>query len=328
MNRTRVLEVDNDFYQMHRNTRVDEHALEFISKIKIGNLHRYPIIPPFIDRYAKFLGVKPSNILLTSGVDGAIQTVFQNLKNRATVGLLEPTYAMYRVYSTVYKKNVISILPDAETFKVAKEDIIRAAKQCDVIFIPNPNAPIENIFNIEDIEDILISTEKYNCIIFIDEAYFGFGAPTMINLIDKYQNLIVSRSFSKWFGLPSIRLGCLISNYKKILNYEQKRLSYETNSLSINIAACALDNIKYFDDYSKEIQANRYILKDEFKNLNIKTHGSYSNNIIARTNISFKDKKIAVRENIPYPGEKWQSITISNSDSTEYLIKIIKEIII
>lgn len=54
MNRTRVLEVDNDFYQMHRNTRVDEHALEFISKIEIGNLHRYPIIPPFINNNAYY----------------------------------------------------------------------------------------------------------------------------------------------------------------------------------------------------------------------------------------------------------------------------------
>lgn len=328
MNRTRVLEIDRDFYQMHRNTRVDAHAPEFISKIKIGNLHRYPVIPSFMDIYSKFLGVSSSNILLTSGVDGAIQTVFQNLKNGATIGLLEPTYAMYRVYSTVYRKNVISILPNPKTFKVAKEDIIKAAKQCDAIFIPNPNAPIENVFDIGDIEDILINTEKYNCIIFIDEAYFGFGAPTTIRLINKYENLIVSRSFSKWFGLPSIRLGCLISNYKKILNYEQKRLSYETNSLSIDIAACALDSIKYFDDYSKEIQANRDILKDEFKKLNIKTHGSCSNNIIAQTNISFKDKKIAVRENIPYPGEGWQSITIGNNNSTGHFIKIMRELLL
>ena len=61
-----------------------------------------------------------------------------------------------------------------------------------------------------------------NFILFIDEAYFGFGAPTCISMVEKYKNVYVARSFSKWFGLPSIRLGCIISNPTNILELESE----------------------------------------------------------------------------------------------------------
>jgi len=326
IDRTRIKEPNIKLLQMHRNTRIDEHSINFIKRIDNNLLHRYPIIGEFNEQYAQYLNVKSDNILLTSGVDGAIRSVFESIKKGATITLLEPTYAMYRVYSSAYEMNIISILPNKETFKIDLGDVLQAAKKSKIVFIPNPNAPIENVFNINQIEKLAQYADKYNFILFIDEAYFGFGAPTSIPLIKKYKNIIIARSFSKWFGLPSIRLGCLISNKNMIKQLHSYRLSYETNRLSIAVAEEALNNINYFKKYAQEINKSRSIVKQKMNNLKIKTHGELSNNILINSKLDLEQNSILVRQTIPYPAEEWMSVTLGSIKNITLFVDIFEQL--
>lgn len=325
--RTRIIEPDKSYLQMHRNTRIDNHTIDFLSELDNNLLHRYPVINDFISKYSKFLNVGENNILLTSGVDGAIRHIFETFLNKTSkIMLLEPTYAMYRVYSSAYNNNILSILPNKNTFYIDADKILRNIQKVKCVFLPNPNAPIENTFDINILKNIAEKCDKYNKILFIDEAYYGFGSETFIPYVNDYKNVFIARSFSKWFGLPSIRLGCIISNKKNIEIIESRRLAYETNRLSINVANVALNNIPYFTHYAKEINTSRQILKKEMCNLNIKTHGNVSNNILINTKLNFENEKILIRKNIPFPAENWISLTLGSVHNINYFLNVFKRL--
>ena len=94
-----------------------------------------------------------------------------------------------------------------------------------------------------------------------DEAYHGFGSKSQIQKYKKYNNVLITRSFSKSFGLTAIRLGILISN-KKILNkVEIKRLAYETNIFSSIVCEYFIKNFKIVEAYNREIIKSREWLK-------------------------------------------------------------------
>ena len=323
--RTRIKEPINSVFQMHRNTRIDPHSIDFLTKLNNIDLHRYPIIEDFKEKYATYLGVNPNNILLTSGVDGAIRSIYELFGQNSTVAFLEPSYAMYRVYASAYKSNVISITPNSKNFKVNLNDILNVCKKSKILFIQNPNAPIENIFTINEISQIAKLADMLNFVLFIDEAYYGFGAPTFINMVKKYKNVFVARSFSKWFGLPSIRLGCIISNPTKILELETYRLAYETNKLSMLIAEVALENLEYFQNYSKEINKSRQLIKNEMTKFKIKTHGNLSNNILLKSDLNLEKEGILVKQNIPYPANNWMSVTLGSIQAALIFINAFKK---
>ena len=86
------------------------------------------------------------------------------------------------------------------------------------VFIPNPNLPIESCFSIEKIKEIAEICRKNHTMLVIDEAYYFFGAPTVMDLVENYENLIVFRTFSKAYGLAGLRIGFMVSQPQNINN--------------------------------------------------------------------------------------------------------------
>ena len=327
--RNRIIEPDISVLQMYRNTRVDPHDIDFASSVSNSLLHRYPAIEDFKDRYSSYLGVSSENILLTSGIDGAIRVVFELYGRNSTVVLLEPTYAMYRIYASAFGANVISILPDTNSFIIDEEAIKSVCKNTEIVFIPNPNAPIENVFDLDALKRLADLSDKEGFLLFIDEAYYGFGSPSAIELTKEHNNVFVARSFSKWFGLPAIRLGCIVGNAKKLLEMESLRLAYETNQLSISVANAALNNIEYFQDYADQISRSRVVLKSRMSDFGIRTHGNLSNNILIRSTLGpeLENNRILVRQSIPKPAEGWMSVTLGSLSATDFFVKNFEEIL-
>ena len=87
----------------------------------------------------------------------------------------------------------------------------------------------------------------------IDEAYYGFTDVTTIELIDKYSNLIVGRTFSKALGMAGCRIGYLVSNDKVIEYLLKFRPMYEVNSFGVMTAQIIIDNIQLFYNYCKDV---------------------------------------------------------------------------
>lgn len=340
--RKRVVLPIKEVQEMHRNTKIDLYSQEFENKLKSSlsfkNLNRYPDVDLLYNTLAHHHQLNNTNILLTSGIDGGLKTVFEMCTDKlSNIVCLTPTYGMYYVYAQAYEVNMIAVSSKEQNLKIDLDELISTIDESiDIVFIPNPHEPVENIFTLDELIIIIEKAKKCDALVFIDEAYYMFGAPTAINLIYQYNNLIVARTFSKGIGIPAIRLGYLLANDKLISYLESKRLSYEVNSLTIDIAIWAIENIGIFKDYVKEVCDSRKWLKEKLHILGYDTHGERSNTIL----INFKSKEKAnfvteelkkldiwVRGYLPSPVESYISVTIGSKMLVSKFLEELKKII-
>ena len=200
-----------------------------------GNLNRYP------DPYQKelknsvsqFKGIEEEKIFLGNGSDEIIDLCFRIFCNPGIDKALTftPTYGMYEVSAAVNDVKVIKIpLNDNFQIDLRKTEPFLSDKNLKLIFICSPNNPTGNAMNYSDVEYII---SKFSGIVVIDEAYIDFSEkPSFIKLIGKYNNLIVMQTFSKAFGLASVRVGMAFSDPEIIQYFNKVKPPYNISTIN------------------------------------------------------------------------------------------------
>ena len=117
----------------------------------------------------------------------ALKVSLRFLSKNDKVAVLSPTYAMYQVYSDIFKTKLIKIGYNKD-YKLNRKQLIDIInhKNIKVLFIPNPNQPIEDIISKNEMTKYVKSAKK-KILLVVDEAYYMFGAPTAASLIKKIQ---------------------------------------------------------------------------------------------------------------------------------------------
>ena len=240
---------------------------------------------------------------------------------------------MYEVYSNLFKTKIYKI--SYQNFKLDRKKLHQVIKdrKVKIIFIPNPNQPIEDNLSLKEIEKICKECKKNKILLVIDEAYHMFGSQTAAKLCLKYENIVILRTFSKSFGLPSIRLGYVIAHKKIIQIFNSYRLSYESNFLSDTVAEYFIKNFSIIKKYNKQIIQGREYLKLELKKLRIQVIGKKANFLL----INFRNKKIlknilnSLKSNKIYVKSNYKGdlsncilVTCGNINTMKKLLKIIK----
>jgi histidinol-phosphate aminotransferase len=110
-----------------------------------------------------------------------------------------------------------------------------------LVCIPNPDSPTGTVFDFDELERLIIVCEKNNTIILIDEAYFPFCDITAFPLIERYNNLVIARTFAKAWGMAGLRIGYVIGDEKLIHLLHKVRPMYEINSVAAAITEKMLD---------------------------------------------------------------------------------------
>jgi len=145
-------------------------------------------------------------------------------------------------------------------------------------------------------------------------------------LIDKYDNFFIMRSFSKAFGLASIRLGYVMSNKKNINYIFKNRNGYETNLISLQIAKYFIDNEHIVRDYIDEVKKSMKYFIENLKNLKIEYLGGSSGNFIF---LKINPKICDILEDFGIFCRKYENgvrVTIGTMEQMERLIEILKNI--
>ena len=278
---------------LDRNERVENFNEDTYRKI-IKSISRFsinatPDIQNLYKNLSKFFRVKKNNIYIGQGITELMsQIIFSLVKKNEEVVIMDPTYPMYEVLCNLNEVKIKKWKFNKDLsleFNDLKKIVTKKTK---VIFLVNPNLPIEFEFDNTLKNKIYKFCLKKNIILVYDEAYYHFGSKTEIKNSVKKKNLIVMRTFSKAWGLPSIRLGFLVTN-RKLCEYISKcRSLVETNALSFQIAMWALNNRKILDNHVSQIkQGSKYIQK-RLKELNIFFKGGIVTNAIL---IRLKDRK-------------------------------------
>ena len=324
---------------LDRNERVvdfpDNLLKDLYNQLPKSVLRVYPETDSLYKTLSQFLGIDETQIFLTFGSTGGIKVLFETLTNPGdTVFTLYPTYPMYEIYSEIFqtKFNHIPI----KDFRIDIGNLINNIdEKAKLVFIANPNLPVETYLTLQEIEYIAKKCEKTNTVLVVDEAYSLFGGDSVIDLIDKYKYLVVLRSFSKAFGLAGIRLGYMASKSENIEYLSKTRSLVETNGLSLAIADYILKNQDLTNNYVKSVKDGTQYLKKAFTKIGVQFHGGeFSNGMIvflkspkiANTLISeLKKQKIYIRGGFSHPYDCCVRVTLGPIQIMEKLFNAFKK---
>ena len=259
-------------------------VIEALNKEEISKLNLYsdPDTKEVIDAIAKTFGVNANQVLMGNGSDEILAFAFQAFcdKNNQPC-FADITYGFYPVFCELYGLEP-EIIPLKDDLSIGIEDYIEKNKP---IFIANPNAPTGLALSLSDIEKILESNK--DSVVLIDEAYVDFGAESAVSLVDKYDNLIVSRTFSKSRNLAGARIGFAISNAQLIEDMCKMKFSfnpYNLNRLSIIAGKESVLDTEYFNRCISEIISNREYTVNELTKRGFTIPDSKANFIFAKHN--------------------------------------------
>ncbi len=274
-------------------------------------------------------------IVLGNGTDEILDLIMRVFCDPGSdkIITIPPTYGMYDVIAKTNNVENIKV-PLKSNFTLNLEELKKSfSEKTKLLFLCSPNNPTGNSFSRKDLIDLI---ESFNGVVVIDEAYINFSSnSSLVSLINKYNNLIVTQTMSKAFGMAGIRLGMGFSN-NKIINYINKiKPPYNINLLTEKRALKELKNIDTIKTNIKIILEERNKLIDSLNELSfiIKVYPSDSNFILIKVDDADLRYKQLIEKGIVLRNRSKEllcdnclRITIGTPYENELLIKNFKEL--
>jgi len=298
---------------------------------------RWNIYPDFIpgelyEKIASFYGFSRENILIGNGSNEMIFTILAaSLEKGKKVIIPAPTFAVYSLISSNLNADIKTVFLN-EDFSFNTDNIIKECGSAgSVTILCSPNNPTGTALKRVDIEKIIKASGGT---VVVDEAYIHFGGETVIDLVDRYENLIVLRTFSKAFGLAGLRMGIMVSNKNLISELAKVKLPYNLNILTLITLDEMFDNIDFVDENIKKILAERDYLGAELAKIkSIKVIPTSANFFLVKTEDSSSlfstllEQGIRVRDVSSYPMlENHLRISVGSRNENQALIRSLKNI--
>ena len=220
-------------------------------------------------------------VLVTNGSDEALNFAFMAFADETRpLAFADITYGFYPVFAQLNHIPYTQI-PLKDDFTLDPADYLNLGK---TIVLANPNAPTGLPLKLCDLERILKSNA--GTVVIVDEAYVDFGAESAVQLIDRYENLLVTQTFSKSRSLAGARVGYAMGNAALITDLNT--IKYSTNPYNVSrldaAAACAaLDEDAYYMENCRTIAENRVWTTEQLQKLGFTVTASKSNFVFACT---------------------------------------------
>ncbi|ADB58296.1 histidinol-phosphate transaminase [Archaeoglobus profundus] len=239
-------------------------------------------IPELKQALADYLGVEESRIVLGAGSDGVMDSIFKMFVDKGDEVIIPiPTFSYYHTLSSIYSARVINV-ERREDFGIDVDAILNAvSNKTKLIFICSPNNPTGNSERFEDVKAIV---ESVDCAVFIDEAYAEFADENLLKLSD-YENVIISRTFSKAFGLANLRIGYAVMDEELVKYYKAVSPPFPVSTIAQLCALQCLGDLEYMRDCVEKIKAERERLFRELKKRGIKAFPSQANFLFTKSPI-------------------------------------------
>ncbi|MGB9403519.1 MAG: histidinol-phosphate transaminase [Candidatus Acidiferrales bacterium] len=283
-------------------------VLRKLASITADELSRYPQREPAERIVADFLQMSAAQTLLTNGVDEGIHLLclaFLDPGDEALVAV--PTFGMYEIFAQQTGARVLSI-PGGPDFSFPIDQLIAAVQpKTRLIMLANPNNPTGGVAEIAEIERILEAAP--DSAVLVDEAYFDFYGKSVLPLVSRYQNLFVTRTFSKAYGLAGMRAGVLCGNAEQMRLVRKVCSPYNVNQLALACLPEALSDAEFVRAYVAEVLEGRSRLQDELRCVGLPFWPSHANFVLMRIGQNsnafvraMKARGILVRDRTKDPG--------------------------
>jgi histidinol-phosphate aminotransferase len=325
---------DGEFIKLNTNENPyppSPRVAEAIAAALDGRLRRYPdpIGTAFREAAARRHGVDPAMILAGNGSDDLLTII-----TRAFVGPGEtvvyptPSYILYRTLAELQDARWIEV-PFEPDWTIEPRRFARPDAR--IAFLANPNSPSGTCLGPSA---VALLAEQLPCPLVVDEAYGDFAETDCVGLIRDHANVIVTRSFSKGYGLAGLRLGYLIARPEIVAGLEKVKDSYNCDTLSLLGGEAAIGDVAYLAETRGKILATRRRLTLEMRDLGYRVPESAANFVWCEGGPAalpiyeaLKTRKILVRL-MRYPGrDDGLRITVGTEAEVDRLIAAFREIL-
>jgi len=256
-----------DFVRLDRNDRaspMDEASFRrVLASLSPAVFGAYPDPQPLNRRFAAEVGLAAEQVCATNGSDAAIRRAFQAYVNPGDrVLFADPSYAMYEVYTRVFQGEPVKLAYD-ETRRLDQERLLALiAERPRLVCLANPDQPTGAALALPELRRVVEATAKAGTLCLIDEAYYPSHPVTAVPLVRDYDNLLVTRSFSKVLGLGGLRLGFACAQAPIVQGLDKVRGLHEVNAMAIGVALYLLDHPAIVETYLRDLEAGRQVLAE------------------------------------------------------------------
>lgn len=325
------LDANESFFNLDGDEKV--RVMDCISEISF-NRYPDPNATQVCAAFAEFYGVNPKYVVAGNGSDELISIIAGSfLEKGDSILTFTPDFSMYAFYSKLYELNIIN-MPKNDDMEIDVEAVVKYCNLNNIkaVMFSNPCNPTSVGIKRDDVIQLV---KNLDCLVVVDEAYMEFWNQSIIDMVDKFDNLIILKTCSKAFGMAAIRLGFSIACEKITNALKAAKSPYNTDSLSQAIGTVIFNQKEYLRENTVELLKSRDFLynetlklAEEFPNIIKKLYKTCTNFVYFKSSRageiykSLLEKSISVR-----CFDDSMRITCGSKDENEILILAMTEIL-
>jgi len=298
---------------------------------------KWPLYPEYNpgslkNRLARRFDINENQILLGHGSNQLLYLIGTSVINPGDrVIITPPTFSLFDLAIRISQGNIVNIAKQSN-FSLDMDTLVPAVKTAKLILLCSPDNPTGTVIALDQLIEIL---KKSSGLVLWDEAYVEFGGKSALNLLNAYPNLIISRTFSKAFGMAGLRLGYLIAHPDIIRELQKANIPYNVNLFTLMTANYLLDHQEWMESHVKKIIRDRKKLFDQMQKIpQIKPYHSEANFILFetadkhKTFEALKSRGILIRDvgNKP-PLDHCLRVTVGTPDENKAFLEAIRNIV-
>ncbi len=307
-------------------------ALKVLRELEGELLRRYPdpMAGAFRQAASEVLGVPPDWILVGNGSDDLLTMIIRACSEPGRrVVYPMPTYVLYRTLTQIQGAEFVEV-PYHEDYSLPVEPLIE--DRGAVTFVASPNSPSGTVAPVEVLDKL---ASQLSGVLVIDEAYVDFAESDALELVNKYDNVIILRTLSKGYSLAGLRLGFGVANPVLLEGLIKVKDSYNVDAIACAVGAAAIADQTHKHTNAHKIKASRIQMAEALKQLGFYVLPSEANFLLVQSpsgNAQYlyqklKERGILVRYfNQPRLTDKLR-ITVGTPEQNETLIEVLSEVL-
>jgi histidinol-phosphate aminotransferase len=296
-----------------------------------GNRYANPdFVAKFEQEIAKREGVKPENVVIGSG-SGEILCMAAVAFGQKEIVAPDPTFPSLMRYAENFGAKIKNV-PLNEKFEHDFSAMARnVSENTSLVYVCNPNNPTASMSPINDLRAFCSETAK-KALVFADEAYLeytdDFPRNSMVDLVQKGENVIVSRTFSKIYGMAGLRIGYGLARADVVQKLKRLRMVWFNNP-SLQAALAAYNDQDFVRESIRKNAEVRTKFQKELDQMNLKYAPSFANFLWVNVGAGMDDLGDKLRNHnilLNNPRNDWARITIGTGEEMTAFVKAFKEI--
>lgn len=248
------------------------HHLNWYPDLESGHLR---------ERLADYTGLPSDHILVTNGSDDALDLVCRTyLDPRDQVIVPKPTYTHFFVYAGSRGAKITSVYGSTPFHRNDEGILDSIGLNTKLIYLVSPNNPTGLIYSHDVLRRVLEAAP--HAIVIVDEAYYEFAGESAAPLVAEYANLVVTRTFSKAFGIAGLRVGYAMAQPGVIQDLRRLHNPKSVNVMGQIAAAAALDDLPYLNAYVDEVAQAKLEIVNFFEARSLLCRNTPANFVLVR----------------------------------------------